>query len=122
MRLIDADALEQAAIERYKSGLLTKNEAETVADMALNAPTIDAVPMDDYMDLQNHFVDWEPVRHGKWVPDEADKWRCSECGIGNNYAYKWSVSGGDELQDNYCPNCGARMDGGRDEDSENCTR
>lgn len=51
-------------------------------------------------------VDAEPVRHGHWIPKSlryrdlfARDYRCSECGadpIGTS---------------NYCPNCGAKMDG-----------
>lgn len=90
MRLIDADALEQAAIERHKSGLLTKSEAETVADMALNAPTID------------------PVKHGRWISvDDDEPWlkECSECEtLVDNPETGWD----------YCPSCGAKMDGGEE--------
>lgn len=53
-------------------------------------------------------VDAEPVRHGKWIEvvvAETDtsrliNWECSECAIVV-----------DHNTDNYCPNCGARMDG-----------
>ena len=54
------------------------------------------------------------VRHGRWndKPDEYCEMNiirhCSEC--------EWSVFKGNPLYDfghwNYCPNCGARMDGG----------
>ena len=59
-------------------------------DDVRNAPTIDAVP----------------VVHGKW------KWshggQCSECGYHNsNFDY------------NYCPNCGAKMDGKENTDADN---
>lgn len=51
-------------------------------------------------------IDAEPVRHGRWLRlDEAPEWdqrRCSECG---------DISC---CQRNYCPNCGARMDGDGD--------
>lgn len=51
-------------------------------------------------------VDAEPVRHGRWLRmDEAPEWdqrRCSECG---------DISC---CQRNYCPNCGAKMDGDGD--------
>ena len=51
-------------------------------------------------------MDAEPVRHGRWLRlDEAperDQRRCSECG---------DISC---CQRNYCPNCGARMDGDGD--------
>lgn len=47
-------------------------------------------------------IDAEPVRHGKWIAQDTSrtKFMCSECNA-KNY-------GGHE---NYCPNCGARMDG-----------
>lgn len=50
-------------------------------------------------------VDIEPVRHGKWIDKLSDcYWPgdkiCSECGAEYSF-YKVQ---------NYCPNCGARMD------------
>ena len=48
-------------------------------------------------------VDAEPVRHGKWREcGYADIWRCTKC---NKY---FGHHG------NYCPNCGAKMDGDED--------
>lgn len=42
--------------------------------------------------------DVQPVAHGRWKWSEGGQ--CSECGFHNsNFGY------------NYCPNCGARMDG-----------
>jgi len=52
-------------------------------------------------------------KHGRWEPDAVDKWVCSECGTGNRYAYSWNIEGY-KLQDRYCPNCGAKMDGGEE--------
>lgn len=58
-------------------------------------------------------ADVAPVRHGRWIeytkviiPEPYNKWeqawKCSECGFDDGFvAY------------NYCPNCGARMDGAR---------
>lgn len=59
-------------------------------------------------------ADVAPVRHGRWIeytkviiPEPYNKWeqawKCSECGFDDGFvAY------------NYCPNCGAKMDGGAD--------
>ena len=59
-------------------------------------PTLDAVPA----------ADVAPVVHGRWV-DVADKphlfYECSLC------KERWGY--GAMLHMNYCPNCGARMDG-----------
>lgn len=54
-----------------------------VMEMVNNAPTIEA----------------EPVRRGRWIAKRG-RWRCSACGK-------------EVFMDSpYCPNCGARMDGG----------
>lgn len=57
-------------------------------------------------------VDAEPVRHGKYIGTEFDgyadgcpvyyEWKCSECGC---------VFEEEEPTYNYCPYCGAKMDG-----------
>ena len=81
------------------------------------------------MDMQElylpiHFIDFvidemptadvEPVRHGRWIEHPDDIFplestiECSVCGEQENV---------DIHNDNFCPNCGARMDGG--EENEN---
>ncbi len=42
-----------------------------------------------------------PVVHGRWIEDPDDDWgcRCSECGLLELYQF------------DYCPSCGAKMDG-----------
>lgn len=52
-------------------------------------------------------ADVAPVVHGRWVWDEeTDCWVCSNCEASalNNYR-------GNSTDSNYCPNCGAIMDG-----------
>ena len=107
-RLIDADALCEFFQERYEylrnaseeqlpNGLVRVDTeiqvgaiiAKEFLDKAKQAPTVDAVP----------------VVHGRWIdtdykPDIYCK--CSVCGR-RVYAYDDGY--------NYCPNCGARMDG-----------
>lgn len=53
-----------------------------------------------------HTADVAPVIHGRWITVDADNpylihGECSECG------FKQTIS--DHL--NFCPNCGAKMDG-----------
>ncbi len=57
-------------------------------------------------------ADVAPVRHGRWVhcryencSEQFEIVKCSCCGH-EAYAMAFYVRGG-----NYCPNCGARMDG-----------
>lgn len=55
-------------------------------------------------------ADVAPVVHGRWVHDGRriesgiDWCHCSECGKSDNFC----------TRTNYCPNCGAKMDGGEE--------
>ena len=61
-----------------------------VSDWLAEAPTIEA----------------EPVRHGRWEEYQVPHIVCcSECDWGTGVQDKY----------NYCPNCGAKMDGGGDD-------
>lgn len=50
-------------------------------------------------------ADVAPVKHGHWIQVDKNKCECSNCGIIVLIAV---YPHGDK---NYCPNCGARMDG-----------
>ena len=58
-------------------------------------------------------ADVQPVVRGEWIKNEGRHgWHCSVCGEDDLYAFAWNCDKGEnELQDRYCPNCGARMDG-----------
>ena len=98
MRLIDADSLKEkmAATLEVLKGIFPPGEQEihiiaafdTVRQMADDCHTIEAVP----------------VVHGEWVLDLRGNWACSVCG---NDPYHYNME-----NMNYCPNCGAKMDGG----------
>src|SRR5574344_1490543 len=104
MRLIDADALKKElevwVVAINQPQFYNREEALYIID---SAPTADAVP----------------VVHGRWIllgKNEHDyetsvEEKCSLCG---RYVYRYDT----ELQDNYCPNCGARMDGGADHEAD----
>ena len=73
-------------------------QARWIRQYVNEAPTIDAVP----------------VVHGRWILESKGNFspggfeieeKCSECG---RYVYRYEG----QPQDNYCPNCGAKMDGG----------
>ena len=62
----------------------------------------------------------EEVAHGRWLYDSGSgKYFCSAC---DEYALSFkkdTLYGGDLYEvclTDYCPNCGARMDGGNDDD------
>ena len=56
-------------------------------------------------------ADVEPVRHGRWiaVTDGSGRHECSNC-----HWYAPYYMNGDERLSEYCPHCGARMDGGEE--------
>lgn len=60
-------------------------------------------------------ADVAPARHGRWIPYEYGDYhwhKCSKCGIADKYI-ETDLSRMIDLESvrNYCPNCGARMDG-----------
>lgn len=81
--------LEGLGYDRARNGDLEK----TVAAVFESAPAADVVE----------------VRHGRWLPVQLGDMRCSLCGE------VYGVCGGLLGDYNYCPSCGAKMDGGQDE-------
>lgn len=92
MRLVDADNLD----------IFFCDTVEECGEMIANEPTVDAVP----------------VVHGRWIepiwnPHEEfeSDFTCSVCDWGGTVC----VCGKEQIgrkKVNYCPNCGAKMDGG----------
>lgn len=56
-------------------------------------------------------LDYAPVRHGEWIWNGFDGigWECSLCEHEESKEAK-------KPEANYCPNCGAKMDGGKRDD------
>ena len=56
--------------------------------------------------LEEDAADVAPVRHGRWIDNEANgyKWAfvCSLCGYVDGHPF--------DNRHNFCPNCGAKMD------------
>lgn len=103
---------------RWKNGVQTdmsdyiKREDAMVA-YANHEVDIRQGKFDDYHQYMRNVLrsvesaDVAPVRHGRWVVIDAEEPRrygCSEC-----KRLSWHM-------ENYCGNCGARMDGDEDDD------
>lgn len=59
-------------------------------------------------------ADVAPVRHGRWEPYvERLRWRCSKCGSFIDIDPIDEIIG--KSLPNFCPQCGAKMDGVNDE-------
>ena len=111
MRLIDADAFLADSIKEKRfvfcssdmlsEQVIVKTVYDELANALKHAPTVDA----------------EPVRHGRWYkpkgmmpPEHHGRHRCSVC---DHMAF-YERLGREGLSD-YCPNCGARMNGENNE-------
>ena len=60
-------------------------------------------------------VDAAPVVHGRWEREPASYWRWTPSGAVDvtRTTYRCGLCGrGTAVKSNYCPNCGAKMDGG----------
>ena len=98
MRLIDAEAFLKMEIDRCGSAPLVgtrTSDNEYLSDRLKKAPTIEA----------------KPVVHRRWI-DKGEYAVCTECGgrSGTQYDSIEPIP----LMTQFCPNCGAKMDGGAD--------
>ena len=57
-------------------------------------------------------ADVAPVVHGRWEHLGGDEWCCSACGFVITTEGSW-----DKPTKKYCEDCGAKMDGGADNDT-----
>lgn len=95
MRLIDADERKQQVESPYTEYPIMIQIRKALKDFIDDAQTID------------------PVKHGKWEPFDLTWGRsvyaCTVCGE----AIEVPTENGKPIFD-YCPNCGAKMDGGEE--------
>ena len=90
---------------------------DAVLDVYCDTPDIDlSCEKFEAAILKIQAADVAPVRHGRWVDRIVDeneviqpwmkRYYCSEC-----------LEGGNQSWFKFCPNCGAKMDGGADDDA-----
>lgn len=124
MRLIDADKLHNSLKETYDLLQDSYNSVEKYKDKFVLESQL-VILMEAILRLKAcPTVDAEPVRHGEWVDG-----RCSECGTeapstswdDTVYDYDWeenlryshTETHTEYSVTDYCPNCGAKMIGGK---------
>ena len=102
-RLIDANALKRQFIDYVRTPPhfhygdwqnMCINGTE-IDEVIANAPTVDAVE----------------VVHGHWYKAPHHPYRCSNCGE----MALLDMYGESHYRSNFCPNCGAKMDGGNED-------
>lgn len=94
-----ADYIDREALLTHQYNASHSNLPQ-LAEMVVGVEDIEDAPA----------ADVAPVVHGRWIEDH-DYLKCYECGV----AVKRDFAFFDIGSWNYCPNCGAKMDGG-DED------
>lgn len=129
MRLIDADALideikyitGQDTIMWFDDRKIKREQKVNMAAFIERMPTISpeqAADLSEYSDrlwkIAYERGKGEAVKHGEWIYKGArGRFPICECSVcGNAENADWAVLG-DNV--NYCPHCGARMDGGEDD-------
>ena len=98
LELVAADALEEAE-KRIK-------ELESQAAF-FDAEKLNYQENIEYRDERIKELEARLPKEGYWIPNSPFTGNCSEC------------SGNGNLKDNYCPNCGAKMDGKENTDADN---
>ena len=64
------------------------------------------------MELATKLVYYEPVKHGEWIDKCVRAWHCSLCDCEIHKVRKVDGYCYDDLP-KYCPDCGAKMSGGK---------
>lgn len=105
MRVIDADALHDML--QYLEDCFDKKAYEKIDFRAAYIAGI----VDGVKQKVANFptLDYAPVRHGEWVQGKwatyPEGYVCNRCSTGYAIPY------------NYCPRCGAKMDGGKKDEN-----
>ena len=97
--------------ERLKTAILKVQPADIVPAGRLRGVTYEDgnVTSVHIMDTDDVVKVFAPVVHGRWIASHDEFCACSIC--------KYPVYVGWN-QTNYCPNCGAKMDGGDDGETD----
>ena len=98
---------------------MTREEATRILDAVIPPPEHHTVDLDHLRIAQawayvKETLTAEPVKHGRWAGINTNRYgdqeaTCSVCGA--TFASGYS----NPTWWDYCPNCGARMDGGEDD-------
>lgn len=100
------------ALVKWKKGSTTKGDT-WLCDYKLIIPAKEKEKV-----MRNYSTaDVAEVKHGEWAKDDSDGCFCSFCGWYTDYDYDYVTNNGLGNDDFiYCSHCGARMDGGTNDE------
>lgn len=120
--MAEHDLISKTALLRHLDMAMECKDCPRNADKELykcvNNPTSERCTCSDIAHICNTITDFEtvadvqPVKRGKWIAENrdnrgyADCYTCTNC---NCYTYTYTLM--KDCEYDYCPNCGARMDG-----------
>lgn len=113
-KYIDADAVNRALDRIYNEAWLYDIPSPTVPEYIEHHDAIQQIMLviDKERKLLSDAADVAPVRHGRWVPHvDYLEVKCSECGFFVKVDMVDQITKEKGLP-NFCPHCGAKMDGG----------
>ena len=105
-RLIDAEEMYDKAFSLHHCGKMDDESLNDIINLIDEANTVDAVEV-----VHGHWKEYSHSALVRWKDGEpvwADRsvFRCSRCDFGTIARH------------NYCPRCGAKMDGGADNEAD----
>lgn len=99
--MAEKEYIEREAVLAY----MAEVKAACISNFEYEASAVIAGMIGEIKDDEIPAADVAPVRHGRWVKEKPDvliHWHCSVC---ENCYYL------EEPNADYCPRCGAKMDG-----------
>lgn len=110
MRAIDADFI-QDALTKTIMEILRRSRDESTQYVAMGLASIKTI-----IDIAPT-LDIAPVRHGRWIWHEDDfEYECSACACRFDYNHTFGIFDHGFEYAIYCPNCGAKMDAGQEDE------
>lgn len=109
-------------MKKYGRGFLTMGECieRSAAIKAAKHAWAKGLEPSQYIEILPA-ADVAPVVHGLWEKEPSSFWRWTPSGavVVARTTYRCGLCGrGTAVKSNYCPNCGARMDGGADHEAD----
>lgn len=101
---------ENALLKGFMASVIIEAHRDHYGDAAVAYSDIKEIIQEAEKIMGDKAREYQPVKHGRWIETNDDTMkRCTECDVIHLIAQYPHGNA------NYCPNCGAKMDGGETE-------